>query len=181
MDVSLFRILNGFAGTWPVFDAVAVFFASYLQYFIGAVFVLYLLWAHRSAAERKLVALSGLAAVIFSRGIVTELIRLAYHRTRPFVALPSVTKLIDVGEGEYFNSFPSGHAAFFFALATAAYLYDKKLGAWFFAGAVLMGVARVYAGAHWPSDVLGGALIGVAAGWLADVLVRRCWRRRIAQ
>ncbi len=181
MDLFFIRTLNGFAGTWPALDAVAVFLASYLQYLIGAVFLLYLFWAHRSAAERKLLALSGLVSVVLSRGVITELIRLVYHRARPFVALPSVTKLIDAGRDGFVDSFPSGHAAFFFALATAVFLNDKKLGVWFFAGAVVMGIARVFVGVHWPSDILGGALIGVAAGWLADILVKRYWRRHVDQ
>ncbi len=176
MDLFFVRVLNGLAGMWPALDAAAIFFASYLQYLVGAVFVAYLLWTHRSTTERKLMALSGLASVVLSRGIITELIRLAFERPRPFIAHSWVVKLVN--RSEYYDSFPSGHATFFFALATAVYLNDKKLGLWFFAGAVLMGVARIYAGVHWPSDIVGGALIGVAAGWLADVLVKRWWRRR---
>ncbi len=176
MDLSLFRAINDLGGLSRTADWAAVFLASYLQYALVAVFFGYLVWSRRDRVERKRLALVSLASVALSRGILTEAIRFFYHRPRPFVVLQSVTRLIDVGQGEYFGSFPSGHATFFFALAMAMYLHDKKWGWWFFAGAMLMGVARVFAGVHWPSDVLGGALIGVAAGWFADAMVMR-WRR----
>jgi undecaprenyl-diphosphatase len=72
------------------------------------------------------------------------------------------------------QSFPSGHAAFFFALATAVTLFNKKVhpersrrtGIWLFVGAFLISLARIYAGVHYPSDILAGAAVGVFSGWL---------------
>ena len=71
---------------------------------------------------------------------------------------------------------PSGHATFFFALAFAIFYflkYDKRNAAakrkwnWLFmGGAVIMGVARVFAGVHWPSDILAGAVIGFLSVFL---------------
>lgn len=56
-------------------------------------------------------------------------------------------------------SFPSGHATFFFALAFCTFLINKKWGWILTAAAVVTTVARVVAGVHWPSDIVGGAII----------------------
>src|SRR3989338_6972595 len=88
---------------------------------------------------------------------ITEIIRFFYHRPRPFLALP-VHQLLT----ENAWSFPSGHATFFFAIATAIYLYNKKWGTFFFIASILMTVSRVIAGIHYPSDIIGGAFIGIA-------------------
>ncbi|MBU6414904.1 phosphatase PAP2 family protein, partial [Patescibacteria group bacterium] len=45
-------------------------------------------------------------------------------------------------------------------------LYNKKWGIWFFAAAILMDVSRIVAGVHFPSDILGGAMLGIAVGYL---------------
>jgi undecaprenyl-diphosphatase len=44
-------------------------------------------------------------------------------------------------------------------------IIHKKWGIVFFAGAILMGLARIIAGIHWPVDILVGALIGILSAW----------------
>jgi undecaprenyl-diphosphatase len=68
-------------------------------------------------------------------------------------------------------SFPSGHATFYFSLATVAWYESKPMSAALFAAALLMGIARVAAGLHWPSDILAGAIIGITAGFLTSRLI----------
>jgi undecaprenyl-diphosphatase len=63
----------------------------------------------------------------------------------------------------HYAGFPSDHAAFFAALAAAIWLESRRLGAFAIAwAAIVVCGARVYVGYHYPSDVLGGAIIGVA-------------------
>lgn len=172
MDFILFQWINGFAGTSFALDVVAVFLASYFQYLlVGSIFLLF--WRKRNDLFNRFTMFQTVAAVIFSRFLITPFIRFFYERPRPFVALASAVQLVDVRLEEYFNSFPSGHATFFFALAGAVYSCDKKLGWWFFTGATLMGIARVFAGVHWPSDILGGAVIGIVSAWA----VTKAWRQ----
>ena len=76
-------------------------------------------------------------------------------------------------------SFPSGHAAFFFALAMAVYFYNKKWGTWFFATAILITVARVIAGVHYPPDILGGAVIGIMVAYIVFYFAERTKSKKI--
>jgi undecaprenyl-diphosphatase len=63
------------------------------------------------------------------------------------------------------NGYPSGHAAVAFALATIAWLWFGPRVRWaFFVAAVIVCFGRVYVGAHFPLDVVGGAALGVASG-----------------
>ena len=55
---------------------------------------------------------------------------------------------------------------FFFAFSTAIYMYNKTWGAWFFVASTIVCLARVASGVHYPSDILGGAVLGAASGWL---------------
>lgn len=147
-------------------NAAAIFFAEWLPYLLVLAFLL--LAYYQKGWRRKLYLFcEGALAVIVSRGIVTEVIRLFYHHPRPFSVYNFTPLFAETGW-----SFPSGHAAFFFALATVVWFANRKWGWWFFVLAALNALARVYAGVHWPFDVIGGALIGVLCGWFVHWLLR---------
>lgn len=156
LDIKLLYLLNNFAGQSRIFDIIIVFLASYLQYFLVAAFLLLLFFWRYSKQKKFRIFWVAAISVIIARLGITEIIRFFYHRPRPFVVYP-VHQLLS--ENEW--SFPSGHSAFFFALAAAVYLYNKKWGAGFFLAAVLMNVSRVMAGVHYPSDILGGMIVGI--------------------
>ena len=87
-----------------------------------------------------------------------------YNRPRPYVTLPFVHKLIPTFFFSDVQSFPSGHALFFFAVSVAIYGFNKKLGIVFFLASGVMAMARIFVGVHWPSDILAGAFLGAIAG-----------------
>ena len=169
MDTTLFHALNSLAGHGIWADRIIVFFGSYLQYVIGLVFVVAVLWPVR----RYRMGIATVASAVVARLGVKTAFLLFVHRARPYVVLQGVHNIIGPQVGEEFQSFPSGHAILFFALAMAVYLYDRRLGWWFFAGATLMAVARVAGGIHWPSDVLAGAIIGILTAWLVVRLIKK--------
>ena len=68
------------------------------------------------------------------------------------------------------SSFPSTHSAWAFGGATAIFLQHKKAGIAAYVAAVLIGFSRLYLFLHFPTDVLFGALMGVALGFVADRL-----------
>ena len=88
---------------------------------------------------------------------LVDAIKFFFPFPRPFMEL-GLTPLVLVSDP--FGSFPSGHAAFFAALGLTIYLRDKKAGAWFLAGALLIGLARIATGVHYPLDILTGFLLG---------------------
>ena len=75
------------------------------------------------------------------------------------------------------NSFPSAHAAFFFALAAAMYARRSRWAWPFVVVAVLISTARVAAAVHWPGDVLTGALLGLVVAWLVQFFYNLSTRR----
>lgn len=168
MDHSIVVFLNQLAESSPFVKGVTVFFAEYFPYLV---IVLFALCVYREAPifYRKFLYLGeGLIAGVLARAGV-EVIRFVVFRLRPFASDPTIHALIS--ESSY--SFPSGHAGFFFALATVVYAHNKRVGSWFFVSALLIGIARVASGVHYPTDILGGAVLGVLVGYGVVRLVRK--------
>jgi len=165
LDESILFFLNNLAGHSRVFDILVVFLADYLQYILG---LLFLLLVYRSR-ERFLLFRESVISGVVARLIIVPFIRLLYHRPRPFLVYN--LNLLIAETGRY--SFPSGHSALFFALASAIYFYDKKWGVGFFAAAIFMNISRVIAGIHYPSDILGGLVVGVAVAYITHYFVHR--------
>ena len=159
IDVKIFYFFNNLAGKSAIFDASIIFLADYFGYFVVAAFFT-LLFLAPFYKDKSRVFLTAVISVVLSRFTITEIIRFSYCRSRPFAA-HIVKQLVETNH----CSFPSGHAALFFALAMAIYFYNKKWGAWFFSAAVLMGLARIIAGVHYPLDILGGAAVGILSAY----------------
>lgn len=103
-------------------------------------------------------AVAGLALVV---GLgVNQLIGHAWFRTRPSDALPDIHLLLAPSSDP---SFPSDHATASFAIALGLSLALPRLGALLLVEALLLGVARVAVGLHYPTDILAGFLIALAA------------------
>jgi lipid A 4'-phosphatase len=96
-------------------------------------------------------------------GLTTDLIKFLLGRTRPSLFFGDQAQF---GFGFFqtagaYTSFPSGHSTTVFAIATILTLIWRPGMPIYAAGAILVGVSRVITGAHWPSDVVAGAFIGV--------------------
>ncbi len=161
---SFFEVISGVSGKSVALDAIGVFFAEYFSYLIVITFFLF--WFSERNWKIRFSKFSFAAlSLILSRGIIVSAIRFFYFRPRPGSVL-DVETLISLPSS---SSFPSGHATFFFALAASVFLVDRKWGLWFFLGAFLVGLARVFVGVHWPLDIVGGAVIGIGSA----LIVRR--------
>ncbi len=168
MDVQLFYFLNNLTGKSQIFDTFTIFFASYLQYFLIAIFLLLLYFSAYSKRHKLYVFWVTTISVVVARLGITEIIRFFYHRPRPFIVYQLHPLISGTGW-----SFPSGHSAFFFAMATAIFLYNKKWGVGFFIAALVITISRIAAGVHYPSDILGGAAVGIAAAYVVFYLAKK--------
>jgi undecaprenyl-diphosphatase len=106
-----------------------------------------------------------LLAVAAADGIA-NLVKVAVGEDRPSEPQPLVTI-------PHSQSFPSGHAATAFAAATVLAALVPRAAVAFFLLAAAIGYSRLYAGVHWPLDVLGGAVIGTATALLLLAIGRR--------
>jgi undecaprenyl-diphosphatase len=156
LDYGIFRTINGLAGHNALLDAVMMFIAS--QGPLILLGLLTLIWfvpgpAVPRGLERRAVLFALLVASI---GLgLNQLIGLLWARPRPG-ATHVVTQLLGASTDP---SFPSDHATLAFGLAIPLLLILRWQGLVFFAGALLLGFARVYIGRHYPGDVLGSAVI----------------------
>lgn len=171
MNQNLFNFLNDLALNNFWIDTIIIFLAQFLGYLLLAVFFILLFFKNdwKDKISRKKIFLISFLSVIFSRLIFTELIRFFYPSNRPFIE--NIVNQLLFHETSY--SFPSGHAAFYFALAISIFLFDKKWGAVFLILAAAISAARIMAGIHWPLDILGGLFVSFPAVFLSRYIAEK--------
>ncbi len=90
--------------------------------------------------------------------IISQVIKGLFFTVRPF-KINGFPPLTITNPSD--NSFPSGHTTSAFALATAVFLVNKKLGILMFFLAFLVGLGRILSNVHYPIDVWGGIALGI--------------------
>ncbi len=177
-DSRVFHALNRDFG--PAVDALVRFFHGPRSALLcSATLLAFCLWRWRARAVPILLAAT--LATVGTDVFGARVLKPAFARTRPCYALPpgSFRQLVPATNS---GALPSLHAANWFAAVTPVALAAPAAAPVLFALAALASLSRVVAGVHWPSDVLVGAVLGVAMGLLATALLRllRRWRARRA-
>jgi undecaprenyl-diphosphatase len=121
-----------------------------------------------------------LALALALSGVAAHLLKVMVHRSRP---LKDMADLIAVGQVSIHvlwqplreNSMPSGHAHTVFAVSTTLGFLYRRWVFLFLSVATLTGLSRVYVGAHYPSDVIAGACIGISGAVVVYGVYNR-WR-----
>ena len=114
-------------------------------------------------------AVAMLLGLIIGNGLIKNLVM----RTRPFdLAHPVVSRsnLLIAPPSDY--SFPSGHTLASFEAATALFKDHSVYGFLAYVLAILIAFSRLYLQVHYPSDVLGGAILGFLLGLLGSSIVK---------
>ena len=168
IDLALFYFFNHTISTGfldKFFAIITNVKSWYIAYFILAGIAL------TKGGSRGRIAVVGILILIivsdqFGYRILKELIQ----RARPCVTLSDA--LTPIGCAGSF-SFPSNHALNNFAAATFLYKLYPKFKWAFFSTAILVSLSRVYLGVHYPSDILGGAIIGALLGYLFSIAAQK--------
>jgi undecaprenyl-diphosphatase len=113
----------------------------------------------------KKIILRGIISVVLAF-FITDVLKLIIARPRP--APGSTGWFLNTPADAY--SFPSKHASTSFSLATSVLLHKKMLGWISTVFAVLISISRVYLGAHYWSDIIAGAVLGIAISYSTDKL-----------
>lgn len=166
LDLTLFNLLYGFTSTHKVFSLFATFMATYASYLLVVVFI-WFVFQQVNWKEKIYVASLAIISVVVSRGIFKELFAFFFYRARPYLALDLPTL------GSTTGSFPSGHMVFLVPIALTVWSENKKLGNWFLGATLLVGISRIAVGYHWPSDILGGIVIGTIFFYLVKKFLPR--------
>lgn len=169
MNTQLQHLINGWAGHNALLDDAMRAGAIYLIGAVGLVLIALWWWPTdepgRAANQRVAVA-----AVLGAAGalLIGALVRTLHSEARPFVVDPSTHLLVThVAD----RSLPSEHALVSFGVAGTVLWWRRLAGIVLIVVGVLIGVARVYVGVHWPVDIAAGALVGLGAGSLAACTV----------
>lgn len=169
-DTTLFLAMTGTVHSPDWIVALASFLASAVVPLVAAAIVV--AWV-RPQAGWRFALLDAVAAGTLGLGLV-QVIGALHYRRRPFEAGLGSNLLNHLPE----NSFPSDHATLMFALALGLLLAEplRRAGFVVLALALSVGWARVFLGAHYPSDILGGAALAVLCVGLVKSL---SWRKAI--
>ncbi len=101
---------------------------------------------------------------LVTSGLIANVFKFLVGKARPGENLSNWATL-PFSIANDFHSFPSGHTTTSFALAYVFTAFYPRLGPVFFITASLIGTGRIVGESHFPSDVMGGALLGMVTGW----------------
>ena len=115
------------------------------------------------------VGLTMAIALILSLIMCNGVMKIFYHRVRPFVTDPTLqeTELYGIFATIHDWSFPSGHTSASFAAAVAMFMWYKKEGTGALIIAALVSISRLYLTVHYPTDVLASLILGSLYGVIA--------------
>jgi len=186
MNNQIFFFFYNFSHQSIFFDKVIYFFADTLPYITVLAAIIFLLFHTEVISLKTTVNKDGMwnsfkvfkqkwkeIVTVFFSGILAwifaYILKYLIHTKRPFDAFQQVNSLfLETG-----FAFPSGHTTFFMALATALFFSHKKVGYVFITIAVLIGVARIMGGVHFPIDILGGFVLGIFTAYFVRFLYKK--------
>jgi len=185
LNSSIQIILNNFANSSGIISSIVIVFAKFLPYIVVVVTLLFLL-LHSDILKSKnpfgdfrhrLKEILVILASVILAALVSSILKETISLGRPYLLLgDKINPLLFAGA---YDSFPSGHATFFAALASSVYAFHTKAGKILLIIALLIGLARIAVGVHSPVDILAGYILGLLSTYLVIKLYKKARKSAI--
>ncbi len=154
-DVALFYFINVDLQN-PLFNWLMPFITERNDWFpVWGILIIGLLW--KGGKKGRTMVLLIIPVIFLSDQISAHVLKPLIERPRPCVALPDVHRLVGIKRS---FSFPSAHAANFFAAATLLNYFYPKYRWVYYTAAFLVALSRVSIGVHYPLDIIAGGILG---------------------
>jgi len=173
LDKKLFLFLHGLNN--PFLDPI-MYYATNTFFWLPIYLLLIFLIFKNYKKEGWFILLGAALTILLADQITSSLMKPFFARFRPShePSLQNLVHLVNGYKGGLYG-FASSHAANTFGTAIFVWLvlspFYRRVG-WIFAWAAFMTYTRIYLGVHYPGDILVGAIIGLACGWIGYRLSR---------
>ncbi|MFJ5624188.1 undecaprenyl-diphosphatase [Peribacillus loiseleuriae] len=164
MNYELFKSIHNLSGHSHALDSLMVFITDKAIYIFAL--VLLGLWIFGGKPMKRAVLYAGGTGIIAL--VVNVLIAQIYYEPRPFVTHHIQTLIPHAAD----SSFPSDHSTGAFTIAIAMWYRYKKIGIPLFILALLTGFSRIWAGLHYPFDVVGSLIVAIVVSYVIVKLSR---------
>ena len=172
IDKEIFLYLNGFVGESDLLDRVSAFLVN--DYFVPVLSSMILLsiwfgWKTEEQRDRHQFGVMAAGLGVAIANSIVPILTLMYFRERPFEVLDVNLLFYQPTD----SSFPSNPACIIFAMAWGISFGNTRAFHILFGFGFIYGLARVYSGVCYPTDVLGGLIIGLLSASVAVYSIRR--------
>ena len=166
-DLPLFHIINNWHS--PIWDKIMLVFTDSGEFAIIWLLIAAIIFFTDKKNGRKILTLT-LFAVIISSFLNDLFLKSIFFRERPYIFLQDIHHL-----GNYWanSSFVSGHTSSSFAAFFILGRYCKKWFWLFLLLAIIIAYSRIYVGMHYPSDIIGGIIVGIISALIVLKIDRK--------
>ena len=161
MDVKIFRAINQMTGRSSLIDHFMILVSNKVRYVYFLVLIV--MW-FKKHPYRQITNNAVISAIITL--IINIVLKLVITKPRPYIKR-RVGILIP---SKMDATFPSKHALLVFAVSTSILLFNRVLGSIMTGLSILTGFSRIWVGHHYPSDIIGSALLGSLTSFFVHII-----------